>query len=133
MGHFGSCIATKAQTLGRKWCLKLFDIHKTRTTPYHPRSNGFIEQSFRTLGQCLKAACRETRQEWDELVPLILMSYRATPQASTGVTPNMMMLGPSHVRDAPGAGRGGANRERVGGNAPGRITSGVLHAREGFQ
>ena len=26
-------------------------------------------------------------------VPLILMSYRATPQASTGVTPNMMMLG----------------------------------------
>ena len=31
--------------------------------------------------------------EWDELVPLILMSYRATPQASTGVTPNMMMLG----------------------------------------
>ena len=28
-----------------------------------------------------------------ELVPLILMSYRATPQASTGVTPNMMMLG----------------------------------------
>ena len=34
-----------------------------------------------------------TKHEWDELVPLILMSYRATPQASTGVTPNMMMLG----------------------------------------
>ena len=53
-----------------------------------------------------KAACRETRQEWDELVPLILMSYQATPQASTWVTPN-----PSHIREAPGAGRGGANRE----------------------
>ena len=26
-------------------------------------------------------------------MPLILMSYRATSQASTGVTPNMMMLG----------------------------------------
>ena len=62
-------------------------------TPYHPRSDGFIERSFRTLGRCLKAACRETKQEWDELVPLILISYRATPQASTGVTPNMMMLG----------------------------------------
>ena len=65
---------------------------KTRTTPYHPRSEGFIERSFRTLGRCLKAACREMRREWDELVPLILMNYRATPQAST-VTPNMMMLG----------------------------------------
>ena len=72
---------------------RLFVIHKTRTTPYHPRSDGFIERTFRTLGQCLKAACRETKQEWNELVPLILMSYQATPQASTGVTPNMMMLG----------------------------------------
>ena len=71
----------------------LFGIHKTRTTPYHPLSDGFKEQSFRKLGRCLKGACRETKQEWDKLVPLITMSYRATPQASTGVTPNMMMLG----------------------------------------
>ena len=62
----------------------LFGIYKTRTTLYHPRSNEFIERSFRKLGRCLKAACRETRQEWNELVPLILMSYRVTPQASTG-------------------------------------------------
>ena len=72
---------------------RLFGIHKTRTTPYHLQSDGFIERSFRTLGQCLKASCWETKQEWDELVPLILMSYWATPQTSTGVTPNMMMLG----------------------------------------
>ena len=25
---------------------QLFGIHKTRTTPYHPRSDGFIERSF---------------------------------------------------------------------------------------
>ena len=72
---------------------QLFGIHKTRTTPYHPRSEGFIERSFRTLGRCLKAACRETRREWDELVPLILKSYRAMPHASTWGTRNMMMLG----------------------------------------
>ena len=75
-----------------KVCL-LFGIHKARTTLYQPRSDGFIKRSLRTLGRCLKAVCRETRQEWEELMPLILMSYRATPQASTGVTPNMMMLG----------------------------------------
>ena len=61
---------------------RLFGIHKTRTTPYHPRSDEFIEWSFRTLGWCLKAACRETKQEWDELVPLILMSYRASKHGS---------------------------------------------------
>ena len=83
--HYGSKVVLEV--------CQLFGKHKTRTTPYHPQSDCFIERSFRTLGQCLKVACRETKQEWDELVPLILMSYRATQQASTGVTPNMMMLG----------------------------------------
>ena len=55
---------------------RLFGIHKTRTTPYYPGSDGFIKRSFWTLGRCLKAEYGETRQEWDELVPLILMSYR---------------------------------------------------------
>ena len=64
---------------------QLFGIHKT--TPYHPRSR-FIQRSFRTLG-----SSRETRREWDELVPFILLSYRVTPQASTWVMPNMLMLG----------------------------------------
>ena len=95
-GAFRELHSDQGTNFGSKVVLevcRLFGIHKTRTTPYHPRSDRFIERSFRTLGRCLKAACRETKQEWDELVHLILMSYRATPHASTGVTPNMMMLG----------------------------------------
>ena len=95
-GAFRELHSDQGTNFGSKVVLevcRLFGIHKTRTTQYHPRSDGFIERSFRTLGRCLKAACREKKQEWDELVPLILMSYRATPQARTGVTPNMMMLG----------------------------------------
>ena len=93
-GAFRELHSDQGRNFGSKVVLevcRLFGIHKT--TPYHSRSDGFIERSFRTLGRCLKVACRETKQEWDEVVPLILMSYRATPQASTGVTPNMMMLG----------------------------------------
>ena len=95
-GAFRELHSDQGTNFGSKVVLevcRLFGIHKTRTTPYHPRSDGFIEPSFRTLGRCLKAACWETKQEWDELVHLILMSYQATSQASTGVTPNMMMLG----------------------------------------
>ena len=93
---FGSCTATRARISDPKWywrCAGCLGYTRRGLRPTTPRSDGFIERSFRTLGRCLKAACRETKQEWDELVPLILMSYRATPQASTGVTPNMMMLG----------------------------------------
>ena len=81
-GAFRELHSDQGMNFGLKVVLKvcrLFGIHKTCTTPYHPRSDGFIERSFRMLGRCLKAACRETRQEWDEIVPLILMSYRATP------------------------------------------------------
>ena len=79
------------QSLGSWYTRSWHDMEHSKS--YIAISDGFIERSFRTLDRCLKAACWETKQEWDELVPLILMSYRATPQASTGVTPNMMMLG----------------------------------------
>ena len=95
-GAFRELHSDQGTNFGSKVVLEvcwLFGIHKTRTTRYHPWRDGRIERSARTLGRCLKAAYWETKQEWDELVPLILMSYQATPQASTGVTPNMMMLG----------------------------------------
>ena len=87
-GAFRELHSDQGTNFGSKVMLevcRLFSIHKTRTTPYHHRSDRFIERSFWTLGCCLKAACQGTRQEWDELVPLILMSYRVMPQASMGV------------------------------------------------
>ena len=117
---------------------RLFRIHKTRTTPYHPRSDVFIERSFRTLGRCLKAACRTTKQEWDELVPLMLMSYRDTPQARTGGDPQHIDAGPAdttsgpgHVWDTPGAGRGRNKGERVRGRTPGGVKGGVPTRQRG--
>ena len=68
---------------GNSYCLMV----GYRNTLYHPPRDGFIQRSFRTLGCCLKAPCRETKKEWDEMVPLILMRY------GHGGTPNLMMLG----------------------------------------
>ena len=35
----------------------------------------------------------EAQDEWDENLPFLSMAYRATPQASTGLTPNFLMFG----------------------------------------
>ena len=65
---------------------RLFGIHKTRTTPYHPRSDGFIERSFRTLGRCLKAACRERAHapNPDELPGDATSKHGSDPQIEIG-------------------------------------------------
>ena len=58
-GAFRELHSDQGTNFGSKVVLevcRLFGIHKTRTTPYHPRSDGFIERSFRTLVRCLKAA-----------------------------------------------------------------------------
>ena len=74
---------------------RLLGIEKTRTTPYNPKSDGMIERFNRTLAtmvsMMLEPHCRQ--RDWDEKIPLAMFAYRASPQESTGETPNMLMLG----------------------------------------
>ena len=72
---------------------RTFEILKTRTTPLHPQSDGFIERSFRTVNRLLKAAVEEQGQEWDQIVPFIMMFYRSTPHSTTKLTPNRLVFG----------------------------------------
>ena len=85
---------------GRQFESKLFqelcqvlEIDKTRTTGFHPQSDGLVERFNRTLENMLSKFVSESQRDWDAFVPLLTMAYRATPQSSTGVSPNMMMLG----------------------------------------
>ena len=73
----------------------ILGIDKTRTTPYNPKSDGFVERFNGTIISMVSMMIDPARRQrdWDEKVPLALLAYRASPQESTGETPNMMMLG----------------------------------------
>ena len=71
----------------------ILGMHKTRTMPYRPQSDGFIERFNRTLGHMLRACISEEDKAWDDIVPLLAMSYRSSINETTGFTPNMLMLG----------------------------------------
>ena len=71
---------------------KLLQIQKTRTTPYHPQSDGMGERFNKTLATMLSAYVSENHRDWDENIPYVLMAYRATEHESTGYSPNMLML-----------------------------------------
>ena len=55
--------------LFQEFC-ETFEILKTRTTPLHPQSDGFIERSFRTINRLLRAAVEEQGNDWDEIIPV---------------------------------------------------------------
>ena len=70
----------------------LLKIEKTRTTSYHPSGDGQVEKYNSTMCQMLSSIIDENN-DWDELLPYVLMAYRATVHSATEESPNMVMLG----------------------------------------
>ena len=71
----------------------LLQIEKTRTTPYHPQSDGMVERFNRTLCAMLSSYVSENQRDWDCHLQYVMMAYRATEHETTGCSPNMLMLG----------------------------------------
>ena len=99
---------------------QLLGIEKTRTTPWHPSSNGLVERFNRTLGEMLRQVTSKHQKDWDQKLAVLTMAYRATVHESTGQTPNMMMLGrelpmPTHLLS------GDHGESKVSNNVPGHV------------
>ena len=71
---------------------KLAGIRRTRTTAFHPQSDGQTERMNRTLLQMLRATAQENPNEWPEKLPTVLAAYRMTPHKVTKISPNEAML-----------------------------------------
>jgi len=68
-------------------------VYKTRTTAFHPRSDGLAERANRTILAMLRAATYKDTKQWPSKLPSVLAAYRMTIHSTTGVTPNRAMLG----------------------------------------
>ena len=76
----------------QEMCL-LCGAHKTRTTPYHPESDGLVERFNRTLLMMLAMFAGENCDDWDDLLPAVMMAYRSSIHESTGYSPYWLMFG----------------------------------------
>jgi len=68
-------------------------VYKTRTTAFHPRSDGLTERANRTILAMLRAAAYKDTKKWPSKLPSVLAAYRMTVHSTTGVTPNRAMHG----------------------------------------
>ena len=73
-------------------CL-LGDSHKTKTTPYHPESDGLVERFNRTLLMMLAMFASEHKDDWDDLLLPVMMAYRSSVHESMGFSPYRLMFG----------------------------------------
>ena len=70
---------------------KLYNGVKTRTTAYHPQSDGMVERFNQTMAAMLHALCGEEPYTWDLQLMYVCQAYNGTKHASTGIEPNRLI------------------------------------------
>ncbi|UYV76882.1 K02A2.6-like, partial [Cordylochernes scorpioides] len=71
--------------------LKECGIRHIKASPHYPKSNGKIERFHRFLKKQFNSSSEEGK-DWKEDLSRILMSYRTTPNRSTGKTPAFLLF-----------------------------------------
>jgi len=86
--------------LGKNFESKLFyelfllaGVNKSHTTAFHPQSDGQTERMNRTLLQMLITTADDNSATWPQRLPTVVAAYCMTVHKTTGMTPNMAMLG----------------------------------------
>ena len=72
---------------------ELLGTVKTKTTPYHPRSDGLVERFNRTLFAMLAMFVSQEHDNWDDLLHFMMLAYNTTVHTSTGFTPHRLVFG----------------------------------------
>ena len=76
-----------------KQLCRMLEIQKTRTSPRHPQGNGQSERLNRTLLRMVKAYLCGEQRDWDLHLGCLAGAYRATPNESTKLSPNLLTIG----------------------------------------
>ncbi len=71
----------------------MLEIRKTRTTTRNPKGNGQAERFMKTLTRMIRAYLKTEQTDWDMNLGCLAAAYRSTPNESTRLTPNLLMLG----------------------------------------
>jgi transposase InsO family protein len=71
-------------------------VTKTRATPLHPQSDDMLERYMKTVEQHLRKVVASHQRDWDERLPIFLLTYSASTHDTTGINPARLVFGREH-------------------------------------
>ena len=85
---------------GKEFCSSLFHhlgnlcgLTQSRTTPYHPQTNGSCERFNSTLLQMLRTLSEMDKKRWPEKLNQLIFAYNATKHSTTNYSPHFLLFG----------------------------------------
>ncbi|KAH3722524.1 Transposon Ty3-I Gag-Pol polyprotein [Pelomyxa schiedti] len=81
---------------------RCWNINHKKSTPYHPQTDGKTERFNRMMKDMLRIFVdKESKDDWDEILPFLAFAYRTSVSRSTGFSPFFLERGrdarmPSH-------------------------------------
>ncbi len=94
--------------------LRRYGIKSLRTQPHTPTTNGLAERAIQTIRTRIMRLIGTDQAGWANALPQVLLSLRAEPQASTGVSPALALMGKNLVLERRGdTGQDGAAEEAL--------------------
>ena len=67
--------------------LNEFSVHRIRTSPYHPQSNGACERFNGTLKTMIRSLLDRFSDSWDTALPWVLSAHHEVPVETLGCSP----------------------------------------------
>ena len=72
---------------------KMLGVDKSRTTPYHPQSDGLVERFNRTILDMLATAVGDNLFEWEKNLRRLCVAYNTSIHPTTVFSPFAPMFG----------------------------------------